>query len=70
MAKKVKLNLRDLTDADLKAKMAEEKARLQRLQFNHTVTALENPMVMRHLRRDIARMTHETANRAKQTQTK
>ncbi len=70
MAKKVKLNLHELSDADLKAKLAEEKTRLQRMHFNHTVTPLENPMTMRYLRRDIARMTHETANRAKQTTNK
>ncbi len=70
MAKKIKLNLHELSDADLKVKLAEEKTRLQRMHFNHTVTPLENPMTMRYLRRDIARMTHETANRAKQTTNK
>lgn len=67
MAKQVKLNLHDMSDADLKSKLAEDKTRLQRLHFNHTVTPLENPMVMRHLRREIATMTHETANRAKKS---
>lgn len=67
MAKTPKLNVHDLTDADLKAKLAEEKSRMTRLKFNHAVTPLENPLVIRQVRRDIARLTHETANRSKKT---
>ena len=65
MAKTPKLNLREMTDADLKSKLADEKSRMTRLRFNHAVTPLENPMVIRQVRRDIARMTHEMANRIK-----
>jgi len=70
MAKKVKLNLADLNDTDLAAKLKEDKVRLQRLKFNHAVTPLENPNVIKFLRRDIARMMHETSNRRKKATAK
>ena len=45
-----------LAVADLKAKIAEDEMRLKKLSFAHSVTPVENPMTIRALRKDIARL--------------
>lgn len=64
MAKK-KLNLKDLTTAEVVDKLKEDGAHYTKMKFNHVVTTLENPMTLRQMRRDIARMKTELTNRAK-----
>lgn len=58
MAKKVDfLNSVKGLDVDgLKAKIAEDELRLKKLSFAHSVTPLENPVSVRLLRKDIARL--------------
>jgi large subunit ribosomal protein L29 len=41
---------------ELKAKIAEDEMRLKKLSFAHSVTPVENPMTIRALRKDIARL--------------
>jgi large subunit ribosomal protein L29 len=41
---------------DLKAKIAEDEMRLKKLSFAHSVTPVENPMTIRALRKDVARL--------------
>ena len=41
---------------NLKAKIAEDEMRLKKLSFAHSVTPVENPMTIRALRKDIARL--------------
>lgn len=41
---------------ELKARIAEDELRLRKLSFAHTVTPVENPMSIRALRRDVARL--------------
>jgi large subunit ribosomal protein L29 len=45
-----------LSAEDLKAKIAEDELRLRKLSFAHSVTPVENPMTIRALRKDIARL--------------
>lgn len=52
-------NLKDLTVVDLKAKVQEDQLRLKKLEFAHAISPLENPMNIRGLRRDIARLKTE-----------
>jgi large subunit ribosomal protein L29 len=58
MAKKVDFlsSVKNLGAEDLKAKIAEDELRLKKLSFAHSVTPLENPMTVRALRKDIARL--------------
>lgn len=49
---------------DLKARIREDEIRLKKLSFAHAITPLENPMSIRALRRDIARMKTELKKRA------
>ncbi|MNW21518.1 50S ribosomal protein L29 [compost metagenome] len=45
--------------ADLKARIQEDQLRLKKLEFAHAISPLENPMNIRGLRRDIARLKTE-----------
>ena len=52
-------SLKDLNVTDLKAKISEDQLRLKKLEFAHAISPLENPMNIRALRRDIARIKTE-----------
>lgn len=41
---------------DLKAKISEDELRLKKVSFAHSISPLENPVSMRLLRRDLARL--------------
>ena len=49
-------SLQDLNVQDLQAKIQEDQLRLKKLEFAHAISPLENPMNIRALRRDIARI--------------
>ena len=51
--------LKDLTVTDLKARIDEDQLRLEKLEFAHAISPLENPMSIRGLRKDIARLQTE-----------
>ncbi|WP_217604215.1 50S ribosomal protein L29 [Chitinophaga sp. GbtcB8] len=63
MAAKVKLDLKSLSQQDLKDKITEEQLRLKKITFSHAITPIENPMSIRSLRREIARMKTELHKR-------
>lgn len=65
MSKKIDFlkSLGALNESDIKAKIAEDELRLKKLQFAHAITPLENPMAIRSLRKDIARMKSELKKR-------
>ncbi len=48
--------LKDLSVAELEQKLAELKQELFNLRFQHAVNQLENPMRMKAVKRDIARV--------------
>ena len=52
-------SIRSLNESDLKARLEEEKLRLKKLEFAHAISPLENPMTIRGVRRDIARLQSE-----------
>jgi large subunit ribosomal protein L29 len=49
-------SVRDLNEVDLQAKIQEDELRLKKLEFAHAISPLENPMSIRALRKDIARL--------------
>ena len=57
-------SIKDLPETDLKAKIQEDELRLKKLEFAHAITPLENPMSIRDLRKDLARL--KTALRTRQ----
>ena len=52
-------SIKDLNLTDLTAKIQEYQLRLKKLEFAHAISPLENPMTIRGLRRDIARLKTE-----------
>ncbi len=52
-------SIKDLNLADLKVKIQEDELRLKKLEFAHAISPLENPMNIRSLRRDVARLKTE-----------
>jgi large subunit ribosomal protein L29 len=52
-------SIHGLNETDLKARLEEEKQRLKKLEFAHAISPLENPMTLRGVRRDIARLHTE-----------
>ena len=49
-------DIKDLTATELEEKLAELKQELFNLRFQHSVNQLENPMRMKAVKRDIARV--------------
>ena len=52
-------SIRGLSEGDLQARLEEEKLRLKKLEFAHAISPLENPMTLRGVRKDIARLQTE-----------
>lgn len=59
MAKKEKIDFKELSTEELQERVVEEKARLQKLRFNHAISPLEDPTILRIVRRNIARVYTE-----------
>lgn len=57
-------SIKELSEADLKARIQEDELRMKKLEFGHAISPLENPQTIRLLRRDIARLKTELRNRA------
>ncbi len=55
--------LQEMSAADLQTELAETSAQYQRLKFDHAIKGLENPIGLREVRRDIARLKTEIRRR-------
>jgi large subunit ribosomal protein L29 len=53
----------ELSTEEISARIVEEKANLTRLKFAHAVSAIENPLRITKLRKDIARLNTELTKR-------
>lgn len=56
-------SIQGLSDSDLKARIQEDEMRLKKLEFAHAISPVENPMSIRGLRKDIARLKTELTKR-------
>ena len=61
-------SLKEMNEADLKSRIEEDELRLKKLTFAHAVSPLENPMTIRGVRQDLARL--KTELRSKQSGSK
>jgi large subunit ribosomal protein L29 len=52
-------SIKELNVTDLTARIKEDEMRLKKLEFAHAISPLENPVSIRGLRRDIARLKTE-----------
>ena len=65
MSKKVDFlnSIKDLNEQDLNARIKEDEMRLKKLEFAHAISPLENPMSIRDMRRELARLKTELQKR-------
>jgi len=54
-----KKSIQGLNDQDLQARIKEDEVRLKKLEFAHAISPLENPMSIRNLRKELARLKTE-----------
>lgn len=54
-----KKSIQSLGDQDLTARIKEDELRLKKLEFAHAISPLENPMSIKNLRRELARLKTE-----------
>ena len=59
-------SLKDLNETDLKARIQDDELRLKKLEFAHAISPLENPMSIRALRKDVARLKTALAQKVAQ----
>lgn len=52
-------SIQGLSVEDLAARIKEDELRLKKLEFAHAISPLENPMSIRNLRRELARLKTE-----------
>ncbi len=63
MPSKKFLELQEFSDKELVNELAETETQYQKLKFDHAIKGLENPLVLREVRRDIARLKTEIRRR-------
>ena len=61
-------SLKEMSQTDLKSRIEEDELRIKKLKFAHAVSPLENPMSIRGVRQDLARL--KTELRSKQSGSK
>jgi large subunit ribosomal protein L29 len=63
MATKKFLELQEYSIEDLTTELAQTETQYQRLKFDHAIKGLDNPLSLREVRRDIARLKGEIRRR-------
>ena len=63
MATKKYIELQDFTDENLANEIEETVKQLKKVKFDHAVKGLDNPLVIREIKRDIARLKSEARRR-------
>lgn len=58
-----KEDIKQLSTEELIEKSQDVKVQLKKLEFNHAISAIENPMKIREMRRDVARLLTELRSR-------
>lgn len=57
------MDLQDFSDADLQSELEGTEASYQKMKFDHALKGLDNPLLLREVRRDIARIKTEIRRR-------
>ena len=55
--------IKELTSAEIEERLAVETENLSRMKLNHAISPLDNPMQIKAIRREIARMNTELRRR-------
>ena len=64
MATKKFIELQEMSAEDLQAELIESQSQYKKLKFDHAIKGLDNPMVIKVIRKDIARLQTEVSRRA------
>jgi large subunit ribosomal protein L29 len=57
------IEIKDMSDNDLKSELNQINTQYQKLRFDHTIKGLDNPIHLRNTKRDIARIKTEIRRR-------
>lgn len=63
MPSKKSIELQEFSDADLVNELKETETQFQKLKFDHAIKGLDNPITIKEVRRDIARLQTEVRRR-------
>ena len=63
MPNKKYIEIQGLSDAELASELKETEAQYQKLKFDHAIKGLDNPILLRGIRRDMARFHTELRKR-------
>ena len=63
MASKKFVELQDFTDPELRDELSQTETQYKKMRFDHAIKGLDNPLVLKEVRRDIARMQTEVRQR-------
>lgn len=63
MATKKYIELTEMSDSDLQAELKQINVQYQKQRFDHTIKGLDNPLMLRNTKRDIARLQTEIRRR-------
>ena len=63
MASKKYLELQDYDDESLRGELTATEQEYRKLKFDHSIRGLDNPLVLREVRRDVARLKTEVRRR-------
>ncbi len=63
MASKKFIELQEFSDEQLQNELSETVVQYRKMKFDHALKGLENPMTIRAVRRDIARLKNEARRR-------
>lgn len=63
MATKKYIELGEMSDADLKDELKQINTQYQKLSFDHTIKGLDNPVILKTTKRDVARVQTEIRRR-------
>ncbi len=61
-------DIRELSVEDIKAKLEEESANYEKLKLSHKMAHIENPIQLRTMRKNIARLNTVLTSKLKQSQ--
>jgi large subunit ribosomal protein L29 len=63
MATKKYIELKEMSDGDLKDELKQINVQYQKLRFDHTIKGLDNPVTLKNTKRDVARILTEIRKR-------
>lgn len=55
-SKNKKQDLNAMSSEEIKSNISEAELRLKKMKFSHAITPIDNPMTIRHTRKEIARL--------------